>query len=78
VQVFYHLFIYVLLLEIQFSRVDGLDPIYRFNPALFSSVCPRPELGFLTSRIVVFFVFTELLVLFMLVDLTIAVKTFFS
>jgi hypothetical protein len=33
VQVFYHLFIYVLLLEIQFNKgEEGWDPINQFNP----------------------------------------------
>jgi len=41
------------------SRVDGLNPIHRFNPAPFSSACLKPELGFLTSHVVVFIVFTE-------------------
>ena len=33
VQVFYPLFIYVFLLEIQLSRREGWDPINQFNPA---------------------------------------------
>jgi hypothetical protein len=47
-QDFYHLFIYELPLEIQLSRGEGWDPIYRFNPATFP-----------TSYAVVFFVFSE-------------------
>ena len=35
VHVFYRLFIYVLLLEIQLSRGGGWDPINRLNPATF-------------------------------------------
>ena len=32
---FYHLFIHVLLLEIQLLRGEGWDPINQFNPAIF-------------------------------------------
>ena len=35
VQVFYRLFIHVLLLEIQLSKRDGWHPIKQFNPTTF-------------------------------------------
>ena len=35
VQILYHLFIYVLPLEIQLSKGEGWDPIKRFNPDTF-------------------------------------------
>jgi hypothetical protein len=39
---FYHLFIYVVLLEIQLSKREGWDPINWFNP---TTVCACPQLG---------------------------------
>ena len=43
--------------EIQLSRGEGWDPVILFNTA--KCLCPKPEPGFPTSNVVVFFVFSE-------------------
>jgi len=58
VKVFYHLFIYVLLLEIQLSRGDGWDSINSCYPLHFCA-CLKPGSGFPTSNVMVFFMFSE-------------------
>ena len=45
----------VLPLEIQLSRGNIEDPIYRFNAEIFSA-CPKQIPGFPTSYVVVYFV----------------------
>ena len=51
---FYRFFIYVLLLEIQLSKGEGLDPINRFNPA--TCLClSQPGPGIPTAYVVFFF-----------------------
>jgi len=46
IQVFYRLYISVLLLEIQLSRGEDWDPIDKFNPAAFCMPVPNQNLDF--------------------------------
>jgi hypothetical protein len=57
-KVFCRLFVYMFQLKIQLSREEGWNSINRFNPPHLC-VHFKPGRGFLTSYVVVFFVFSE-------------------